>query len=595
MSTATFSSTTSAGSDTSLLRRHWRLLALIVVGFGPFAPSILAMQDFLLADNALGFTPFAFLGALYLFWLRAHSDQPPATRDLFTDVFVGLPLIFIALFILYVTPAQLSWYFWLNRVDLAALAPWTIATALVFIGYQQVLRTWPAWIMLFLTWPYFLVRGQDLLGGPFVWITARVGGLAVDFARLPYTTDPADYQVFTTTNLPEGENFTLIVAQLCSGTAATLGFFIVGWALAWMSRGTAWRRTRWVLLGVTLAFVSNLVRVVVMLALATSVSRDFAVDVMHPILGLVLFLVVTLVMLLLMRPMGLRFDPLPRGKKLAWEPARGMGRGYWLFGGVLVLASFAVTTSIVQAQQYNFIGLGDGVPAVAIESRRGVLPEIPGWELEHQSQISWTDLFGGTSRGDVFAYRAPGWSSDTDPAMTAQAVVTEDLRTLERYTIEQCIDFHNRDLEAREAVDLGFGITGFILHHEEDGVASSILYWVMPVDVDDEVFHARIALFGFEGAPTYLDESDLGVLEGTNSGAVTRIGRALESAGDGLPGTDGDPIRAEIDRGLLAMGIRIVSTMIETGGPADAARDLDGAAVPTAPSTPATSEATPLP
>lgn len=569
MTTAAASPTAASGESGGLFRRHWRLVALVVVGFGPFVPSIIAMQDFLLADNALGFTPFALVGAVYLFWVKGHSNQPPATRDMFTDAFVALPMIFIALFILYVTPAQLSWYFWLNRVDLAALAPWLLATAMVFIGYQQVLRTWPAWVVMFFVWPYPLVQMQGLLSGVFVWITARVGGLAVDFARLPYEIAPEDYQVFTTTHLPEGENFTLIVGQLCSGTAATLGFFVVGWVLAFMSHGTPWHRLRWVLVGLVLAFLSNLLRVVVLLAVATSVSRDVAVDQVHPILGLVLFLVVVLTMLLVMRPMGLRLDPVPHGRVLAWEPPKGMGRGYWPFGGLLLLASFAVGTSVVEAQQYTFIGIGDGAPALTIESERGILPEVDGWALEHQSQISWTDLFGGTSRGDVFVYRAPGWDEDTDPAITVQTVVTEDLRTLERYTLEQCIDFHRRDLEAREAVDLGYGVTGYLLHHEEDGVPSAILYWVMPVNVDEELFNARIALFGFDGAPTYLNEGDLAILDGTNSGVISRIGRTLESAGDNIPGTEGDIARAELDRGLLAMGIRIVATMVETGGPAD--------------------------
>src|SRR5690606_26451765 len=144
-------------------------------------PSILAMQDFLLADNALGFTPFALVLAVYLFWVRAHSDEAPHTRDLFTDCFVILPLVVVALFILYVTPARLSWYFWLNRLDLAALGPWALAVGLMVLGYQQVLRTWPAWVMLFLVWPYPTVLLQRMMADGFVAATVAAGQFGVRF------------------------------------------------------------------------------------------------------------------------------------------------------------------------------------------------------------------------------------------------------------------------------------------------------------------------------------------------------------------------------------------------------------------------------
>lgn len=554
----------------NVLRRHWRLVALLVLGIGPFVPSIIAMRDFLLADNALGFTPFALVAAVYLFWLRAHSDAAPSTRDLFTDLFFLVPLVAISFFILFVTPARLSWYFWLNRVDLAALAPWTVAVALAFLGYQQVLRTWPAWAMLVLAWPYPIVLLQNLVTDGFVAVTAAVGAAAVRFLRLPYEIDPNDAQIFTTTHLPEGDNFTLIVGRLCSGTASTLGFVIIGAALVLMSHGNASDRLRWLVTGVLLAFVANLVRVVVLLTLATSTTRDIAVNQVHPVLGLVLFTLVSVLMLLLMRPFGLRFDPVPHGRRLLWGPGKGGGRGVIALGAVMAILAVGIGGGVAQAQELNFIGIGDGAPAIAIDSPRGVLPEIEGWDLVHQTEITWTDLFGRTSRGDVFAYRAPGYQ-EGDPAVGVQTVVTEDRATLERYSLEQCIDFHRRTVLARQAVDLGYGVTGYILHHTEEGLPASILYFVIPVNVDEEINHARIALFGDTSAPTYIGD---GVSTASqNTPATIRMGQAVVSAMDGLPDASNDPERAEIDRGLVALAVQMVDTMVRTGGPATQVTD----------------------
>ena len=172
------------------LARRWRLLALIVVGFGPFVPSLLAMRDFLLADNALGFVPFMLPFAAYLFWVHGHDTKPPATRDVLLDVFFSAPLLLGAFFVLAVTPARLSWYFWLDRVDLLAFALFVSGAAVVFLGYQQVLRVWPAVVALFLGWPYFVVWVQNQIAGPFVTASAWIADRLVGFLSLPYAFDP---------------------------------------------------------------------------------------------------------------------------------------------------------------------------------------------------------------------------------------------------------------------------------------------------------------------------------------------------------------------------------------------------------------------
>lgn len=550
-------------SPFAFLHRHWRLFAVVLLGIGPFVPSIIAMRDFVLADNALGFTPFALPAAAWLFWARSRGERAPGNRDLLIDLFLASPLLLTAFFVLFVTPGGLSWYFWLNRVDLAALAPWVTAVGLVFLGYQQVLRTWPAWLMLVLAWPWPAVWLQRLLTPAFTDATAWVGRVAVDFLRLPYA--PAEgTRVFWTTHLPEGDNFVLIIGQLCSGTAATIGFLIVGLMLGFLSRGTALSRLRWVVVGLLLAFASNLVRVVVLLTVATTASRETAVEVVHPILGSVLFLLVTALMLVLLRPFGLRFDPVPHGRFLVWEPAKGGGRPLRVAWALMAGAALAVGFGVQQAQALNFIGVGDGAPALAVESERGILPEVEGWTLEHETRISWTDLFGGTSRGDVFSYYGQAEGPEA-PRVGVQSVVTEDRSTLHRYTIEQCIDFYRRDVEARRAVDLGYGVTGIVLHHVHYGIPSSVVYWEIPVTVDGRLYHTRTALFGNVETPTYLAHGE--AARPRNTPATTRLGQRLDTAMSGLPsGTD--DVRAETDRGLVALAIAIVDTMVSTGGPA---------------------------
>lgn len=223
-----------------------------------------------------------------------------------------------------------------------------------------------------------------------------------------------------------------------------------------------------------------------------------------------------------------------------------------------------VGTGVAQAQQFNFIGVGEGVPVVSVTNERGIIPEVEGWDLWHWSQMSRTDLFGRTSGGDVFHSYQPDWEEGA-AEIGVQTIVAEDRATLNRYSLEQCIDFHNRTLLARRSVDLGWGVTGVVLHHDFLGLPASILYWQMPVNVDGRVRHARIALFGDNRAPTTYPEAP-GIAE-SNSPASVRLGQILDTAMGVLPSGADDPVRAEMDRGLLALAISMVDATVTSGGP----------------------------
>ncbi|GMU40897.1 MAG: hypothetical protein AMXMBFR23_17630 [Chloroflexota bacterium] len=563
-----------------MVQRHWRLVALIVVGIGPFVPSILAMQDFLLADNALGFVPVLLPLAAYLFWRNAHADQGPTKRDIIVDLFFAVPLLLGAFFIIFVVPARLSWYFWLNRVDLLALPMWLMATAFILLGYQQMLRTWPAWILVFFVWPYPAVWAQQLLGGPMTEITAAVGRLAVEFLHLPYLIDPDNAAAFTTTELPEDENFTLVIGQLCSGTAATLGFLQLGGAMMLMTRGSGWWRLGWVLLGFAIAFFFNQIRVIVLLILATSHSRELAVNQVHPVLGLVLFLVTVAIMLALVRPFGLRFDPAWRGRRVVWEPVDGGGRTLRLLWVLVAAAALGLGWGVAEAQRLGFIGIGDGAPVIAVESTDTIMPQVEGWDLAHITEMSWTDLFGRTSRGDVWEYAAPNWQ-EGDPWVGVQTVIAENKATLDRYSIEQCIDFHNRDLEGRRTIDLGHGVTGVILHDTYQGVPGTYLYWVIPVQLPDgELRHARVALIGDVEGFTRVVETPVGEAVSPGTGD---FGRALEDALSAVPRAQPGDVRGTLDEGIVQLGIAIVDTMVRTGGPGVGFEPPEAEATPAGP------------
>lgn len=543
----------------SALRRHWRLAAFLLCSLVPFAPSIWAMQSFLLADNALGFVPFMLPAAAYLFWVRTRLAARPAKRDVVLDCFFAGPAIITALFLLFLTPAKLSWYFWLYRVDLFAMALVALAVGFVFLGYQQVLRAWQAFLLLFLVWPYPVVALQDLVSEPMTAMTVLVARGATSFLQLPYTEDGG---AFTSRHLAEGDNFSIALTSVCSGSAVTMGFLLVGLFLVMLMRGPFSKRLRWLALGVVLAYVSNLVRVVALLVASAYVSFDFGFEVLHPILGLVLFGVVVLVMLALMRPYGLALTTGEAGAHRSWEPVDGGGRS--LQALQVATAAVAVLTGVFvfQAQTFAFLGAGEGAPTIDVASERTILPTVEGWNLDHYERIGWTDLFGESSRGDLFGY---GWPSG--PIVVAQVIIADDVESLERYSIEQCIIFHRSKVESREYVVLPHGMTGVLVHDTYQGIPSAALYWQHPVRVDGEVRHVRIALLLDIEEPTKrIDQRDLPVARTL----AERYGNEINSIMDGNRPKAGDP-RANVDLTLVELGSRIVERMVGGTGAASAA------------------------
>ena len=549
-----------SGGPLMAARLNWRLVAFLAVGFLPFVPSILAMESFLLADNALGFVPFVLPLSGWLFWRYAHQREEPKKRDVIVDLFFAAPFAAGAVFVLLLMPARLSWYFWLHRVDLLALPLFVLAAGFVFFGYLQMLRMWPAFGMLFLAWPYGVVRVQQELGGAFISATSTLAGGVVSFVRLPYERDA---QTFVSTHLPDGENLILVISQVCSGTATFVGFGLAGLALMFMMRGRVRHRLRWFALGLALAFLANLVRLVVLLTLTVWAGARVAIEVVHPLLGLGLFVVLLISMLGLLRAFGLGLELLPRGEHRAWEPVEGGGRP--LKGLYAAAAGFAVLLAVldVEAQDYSFLGVGDGVPAIDVTSERAILPAVDGWELSHVSEVAWTDLFGRSSRGDIFEYAHP-----SGQFITVQNIVADRKSTLDRYPLEQCILFHRRAVEGREQVALSHGVIGVIVHDTYESVPSSSLYYQIPVSVDGEIRHARVTLFSDIEGPRH----EVAELPSTALFA-NRIGIALGNALDGESGRDA--LRAQVDLELIELASQIIDTMVRNGGPA---RTVDEAA-----------------
>lgn len=538
-----------------LALRHWRLVAFLALGFGPLLPSILAMRQFFLADNALGFVPFVIAIAAVTFWRRSFPEARPGRRDLVVDCFVALPPGAAAIYTLYAMPDTLSWYFWLYRVDLLALPFMVLCAGAICFGYQRVLLAAPAYLVLFLVWPYPIVRIQQLLVGPFLGLTTLLTGWAVDFLALPYVQDAASPQHFVSTHAADPHNFELILAEACSGTATFMAFMLFAIASAAFVRGEMAPRLRWIATGVGLALAINVLRVILLMFTAVAASADLAVEVIHPALGVLLFGGLVVLMLMLVRPFGLEFDPGYRGGEAAWiSGGTGGGPALLVLTAVVVGVAAIVGVLDMRVQRYAFIDLGQGAPIVNPAAKENVLVEVPGWHQEHLAELSWTDLFGRTARGDLISYQPAAGG----PAIVVQTILTEDKATLDRYPVEQCVLFHNDIVEDVRRVALPLGTTGALLRTTDGRLQTTALAWQFPVQVDGQVWHARVLLL------LDTEEPMVRVADGPEVRALAEaLGASLEPP---PPDADVERQRAHVDLQVTALASAMIRQLVPAGG-----------------------------
>lgn len=114
-------------------------------------------------------------------------------------------------------------------------------------------------------------------------------------------------------HLPSGgDTQTLDVAVSCSGINGAVAMVLIGLAVAAVARGSWRRRIGWVVVAVAAQWLANVLRIIVLFAITRWISVDVAIDVVHPIIGLVFFNLVVLVMVGTMPRWKLDLPPLSR-------------------------------------------------------------------------------------------------------------------------------------------------------------------------------------------------------------------------------------------------------------------------------------------
>jgi exosortase/archaeosortase family protein len=455
-------------------------------------------------------SPLAYVGlvpliSLLLAAVHRHPRKPePAIHDRQTDYIIGIPLMGIALLVNALLPAKLSAMFWVWRIDLLTMPLFVAGAVAVIFGVRVLWRQKLAVGFLFLAWtfPYTSV----LLGllNAFTSATAFFIAHLLSAFHIAKPVPGLANAVFSVVH--NGHPFNLSVVSVCSGVNSVVGFLLVGSAFAGIVRGPLVRKLGWLLCGMVLLWTINLVRILVIFWTGQHFGENLAINILHPYIGLFTFTAGVGIMILCMKPFGLRIPftlaepgPISLPADGHSPPDRTTPNAVpkvYAAIAVVLAASILVGLSNADLKSYNLVANVAGQSKLVSLIVAPVTPA--GWTSRFAARFNWAEpLFGEDStwnRYDLYPVGGGDLRAQTD--VVADVIDTPDLQAFSAFGIEQCYEFHGYSLADVSQVTLGGGVTGQSLAYTSSQYGSwSIVYWILPVNSGSKTDYERVVLY----------------------------------------------------------------------------------------------------
>ena len=479
----------------------WRAAAVVVCVVAAYNYSLQT-----LAQELGQQTPLAYLGlipviGLVLAVVLAY-DRPtgPDIHDRYLDYMIGVPLITLAMVLLIIAPEGLPSVYWLHRLDLLSLPLFVAGAVTLTFGVRALVRIRAAVLFLFLAWPYPYVVFLDHELSGFTDTTAGVVKAALRLVPIASVAPDGAFLVSHATGL--SQTFTVSVSSACSGINSGLGFLIVGTGAAILMRGRLAMKVLWLATGTAFLFAVNVVRILVVLAAGRLFGEHFAIDILHPVMGLAMILGATLVTVLWLPRFHLRFGLGAAGGRATVEGKPRSVRSLAVRRARVPLAILAGASLVAMfanagMSRYELLAFGLG-PSRLSPSSVASAP-VAGWTLSESATYAWaTRYFGAGGSWTRYASVESTAPSDGAPpaAITVDVIGTADLGTFTTYGLEACYGFHNYVLMDSHTVDLGGGLNGKVMRYSIPGVGGYWLglYWEWPVSVAGGERYQRVVL-----------------------------------------------------------------------------------------------------
>ncbi len=542
------------------------LFAVVIIAYSYSLITLLQLADL---NTPLAYVSLVPVISLMLAVVYSQPRRPePAIHDRQTDYIIGIPLMVVALLINRLLPAKWSAMFWVWRMDLFTLPFFVAGAVAVIFGVRVLWRQKWAVVFLFLawTWPWSTV----LLGVLNAFTTATLYAMdwIVNVTHLAVLEGSLSNGVFSVPH--DGSAFSLSVVSACSGVSSVVGFLLVGTAFLFTVRGPLVRKVLWLVGGMILLWTINLGRITLIFWAGQKYGEHFAIGVLHPFIGLVTFSLGVAIMILCIKPLGLRLDvgpgwtaPAPTVETATRAPGGKPGNvtavpKVYLAISVVLAFGILLGFSDVGLQSYNLVANVAGETKLVSYIDGPVTPV--GWTSRFEATYDWAEpLFGDGSIWDRYLL-SPGTGGDLHArtSLVADVIDTPNLASFSAYGVEQCYEFHGYSLANVAQVALGGGITGQTLAFTSQQYGSwSIVYWILPVERGTTTVYERVVLYvqnqhGLIAPATEGQQSGIKTIAGTQGSNNPQQAVLLKNR-DFLVAYARELIRAQASRGSKAL------------------------------------------
>jgi exosortase/archaeosortase family protein len=301
-----------------------------------------------------------------------------------------------------------------------------------------------------------------------------IGGLAplLSFVRTASTSQGRLVAI----DRPAG-GFSVIVTSACAGAGAVLAASVLAATVVLVTSGRGRAKLLWTACTLSLAWVGNLIRLLVLFVVGRVSGVGPMMDTVHPWIGVALLGLSTSVGLALTKVFGLRLQIAPRTELTE----RTIAPPRLLDAGAVVLAAALIAVPAARAStRYDLMSGMSRRPVADLAQSVGTLSGAIALD-----DVPWaSQFFGATSRWSRWLRFDP-----TDAALPARATGidvtwTRDPVQLDQYGLAACFGFHDYRILDHRVVPLAGGRRGELLVYAdpETGERVTVLSFRQAVD-----------------------------------------------------------------------------------------------------------------
>jgi exosortase len=473
------------------------VVALVAVAYHY---SLVTLTRGLGLQTPLGYLALVPLVAVVLAWIGMRREMPQRPiHDRQLDYIVGVALIAVAAAVAFLLPSTLAARFWLLRMDLLGLPFFAAGLVALFFGLRTVWTLRFPIAFLFLAWPapYLPLVGEGIRG--FVGLTSEA--LMAITAVVPIATAvPGADTIFFVRHA--GSLFALSVTAACSGVNGLVGFILIGGALTYVVEGRVARRLLWLAAGLALMWVMNVIRILAIFVVGMLFGEHAALDILHPVAGLITFNLGLLGMLWAVPRFGLRFIPRSRRTQAAKRPVAVNRR----FRTLVVAAAVAMLFGGLNAGYARYEPLANalGGPRLGAFDVRNA--QVADWHAEFATRFEeGRQYFGQSSTWDRYIYSTdaahPASGLRSSVPIYVDMMSTDDPSSLAAYGIEACYQFHGYQIASLTTLDIGVGVDAQIVGYVNPRQRAdwSALWWEWPYRDGEKTRYQRVVMLVANG------------------------------------------------------------------------------------------------